>query len=45
MNIAPTSARDMPPLIPFRMSKGGVGKTTISTNVGTCFAYLDTERC
>ena len=34
------SNRDLPAVIPFRMSKGGVGKTTISTNVGACFAQM-----
>jgi chromosome partitioning protein len=40
MNITADSFRAPPPVIPFRMSKGGVGKTTISTNVGTCFAQF-----
>ena len=30
--------RELPPIINFRMSKGGTGKTTVSANVGTCFA-------
>ena len=34
------SNSDLPAIIPFRMSKGGVGKTTISTNVGACFAQM-----
>lgn len=40
MKTSVNTVREMPPLIPFRMSKGGVGKTTISTNVGTCFAQF-----
>lgn len=32
--------RELPPIINFRMSKGGVGKTTISTNCGACFAQF-----
>lgn len=30
--------RELPPVINFRMSKGGTGKTTVSANVATCFA-------
>ncbi|MBB5610575.1 MULTISPECIES: ParA family protein [unclassified Janthinobacterium] len=30
--------RELPPIINFRMSKGGTGKTTVSANVATCFA-------
>jgi chromosome partitioning protein len=32
--------RELPPVISFRMSKGGTGKTTVSTNTGTCFAQF-----
>lgn len=38
MGLPDEKHRELPPLINFRMSKGGVGKTTISTNVGACFA-------
>ena len=34
------SLRELPPVINFRMSKGGTGKTTISTNTATCFAQF-----
>ncbi|MBC7683654.1 MAG: ParA family protein [Bdellovibrionales bacterium] len=30
--------RELPPVINFRMSKGGTGKTTVSANTATCFA-------
>lgn len=32
--------RDLPPLLDIRMSKGGTGKTTLATNIGTCFAQF-----
>lgn len=32
--------RELPPIINIRMSKGGTGKTTTATNVGTCFAQF-----
>lgn len=32
--------RELPPIITFRMSKGGTGKTTVSSNTGTCFAQF-----
>lgn len=32
--------REMPPLICTRMSKGGTGKTTLATNISTCFAQF-----
>ncbi len=31
---------ELPPVVNFRMSKGGTGKTTLSTNVATCFAQF-----
>lgn len=40
LNVSASTERELPPVIPFRMSKGGVGKTTISANVGTCFAQF-----
>ncbi len=32
--------RNLPPIMNFRMSKGGTGKTTTSTNVAACIASL-----
>lgn len=32
--------RELPPVINIRMSKGGTGKTTMATNIGTCFAQF-----
>lgn len=32
--------RELPPIINIRMSKGGTGKTTMATNIGTCFAQF-----
>lgn len=40
MSIFDNGQRELPPVICVRMSKGGVGKTTISTNVGACFAQF-----
>ncbi|MFB9246171.1 ParA family protein [Massilia antarctica] len=34
------ACRELPPVVNFRMSKGGTGKTTISSNTATCFAQF-----
>lgn len=36
----PNDQREIPPVMVFRMTKGGVGKTSISTNVATCLAMM-----
>ena len=39
-NLVAAMLRELPPVMNFRMSKGGTGKTTVSANVGACLAQM-----